>query len=122
MYKSVNGLVPTYISDLIPLSVGEISTYTLRNQKGITVPFCRTDISRKSISPSFVLAWHSLDIELHNSPPMASFKYKLTKHQNNSKVPTYYRAGNRYISVLHAIIRYNCSNLLSDLYINHCIT
>ena len=26
--QSVNGLVPKYISDLIPPSVGEISTYT----------------------------------------------------------------------------------------------
>ena len=31
MYKSINGPVPTYVSDLIPPSVGEISTYTLRN-------------------------------------------------------------------------------------------
>ena len=50
---------------------------------------------------------------------MAFFKYQLKKHQNSSEVPTHYRAGNRYISVLHARIRNNCSNLLSDLYINH---
>ena len=50
---------------------------------------------------------------------MASFKYQLKTHQNYSKVPTYYRAGNRYISVLHARIRNNCSNLFYDLYINH---
>ena len=50
---------------------------------------------------------------------MASFKYQRKKHQNNSEVPTYYRAGSRYISVLHAKIRNNCSNFLSDLYIKH---
>ena len=115
MYKSVNGLVPTYISDLIPHSVGEMSTYTLRNQNDITVPFCRTEISRKSFIPSSISAWNSLEIELRYSSSMASFKYQLEKHQNNSKVPTYYRAGNRYILVLHARIRNNCSNLISDL-------
>ena len=31
----------------------------------------------------------------------------------------YYRTGSRYLSVLHAKIRNNCSNLLSELYINH---
>ena len=98
MYKSVNGLVPTYISDLIPPSVGEISTYTLRNQNDITVPFFRTEISRKSYIPSSISVWNSLDIELRNSPSMESFKYQLKKHQNNSN---------------------NCSTLLSDLYINH---
>ena len=50
---------------------------------------------------------------------MASFKYQLKKHQISSEVPTHYRAGNRYISVLHARIRNNCRNLLSNLYINH---
>ena len=119
MYKSINGLVPTYVSDLIPPSVGEISTYTLRNQQNITVPLCRTEISRKSCIPSSISAWNSLDIELRNSPSLASFKYQLKKLQNNSSVPTYYRTGSRYLSVLHARIRYNCSNLLSDLYINH---
>ena len=119
MYKSINGLVPTYVSDLIPPSVGEISTYTLRNQQNITVPLCRTEISRKSCIPSSISAWNSLDIELRNSPSLAHFKYQLKKLQNNSSVPTYYRTGSRYFSVLHARIRNNCSNLLSDLYINH---
>ena len=77
MYKSVNDLAPTYISDLIPPSVGEISTYTLRNQNDITVPFCRTEISRESCIPSSISAWNSLDIELRNAPSMASFKYQL---------------------------------------------
>ena len=97
MYKSVNSLFPTYISDLIPSSVGEISTYTLRNQNDITVPFCRTEISRKSCIPSSISAWNSLDIELRNSPSMESYKYQLKKHQNNTNVPTYYRVGNRYV-------------------------
>ena len=80
---------------------------------------CRTEISRKSCIPSFISAWNSLDIELRNSPSPASFKCQLKKLENNSSVPTYYRTGSRYLSVLHARIRNNFSNLLSDLYINH---
>ena len=106
MYKSINGL-------------GEISTYILRNQHNFTVPFCRTEILRKLCIPSSISAWNSLDIELRNSPSLASFKYQLKKHQNNSSVPTYYRTGSRYLSVLHARVRNYCSNLPSDLYINH---
>ena len=75
MYKSINGLVPTYVSDLIPPLVGEISTYTLRNQHNITVPLYRIEISRKSCIPSPISAWNSLDIELCNSPSLVSFKY-----------------------------------------------
>ena len=46
VYRSVNGLVPSYVSDLIPPLVGEANAYNLRNNNNITVPFCRTEISR----------------------------------------------------------------------------
>ena len=49
MYKSVSDFVPTCVSELIPPTVGEISTYTLRNQHDITVPFCMTKSLRKSL-------------------------------------------------------------------------
>lgn len=121
MYKSVNGLVPTYISDLIPPSVRELNTYALRNQNDITVPFCRTEISRKSCIPSSIASWNSQSIDLRNSSSLASFKYQLKKQQNAPKVPSYYNVGNRYLSVLHARIRNFCSNLNSDLYANHLL-
>ena len=108
MYKSVNGLVPSYVSDLIPPLVGETNAYNLRNNNNITVPFCRTEISRKSCIPSSISAWNLLDTELRNSLSLSSFKYQLKKAQNNSIVPTYYKVGSRYISVLHARIRNNC--------------
>ena len=80
MYKSVNGLVPSYVSDLIPTLVGETNAYNLRNNNNITVPFCWTEISRKSCIPSSISAWNSLDIELRNSPSLSSFKYQLKKN------------------------------------------
>ena len=79
MYKSVKGLVPSYVSDLIHPLVGETNAYNLRNNNNITVPFCRTEISRKSCIPSSISAWNSLDIELRNSPSLSSFKYQLKK-------------------------------------------
>ena len=39
-------------------------------------------MSRKSSFPSSISAWNSLDIELRNSPSLASFKYQLKKLQN----------------------------------------
>ena len=80
MYKSVNGLVPSYA---IPPLVGETNAYNLRNNNNITVPFCRTEISRKSCIPSSISAWNSLDIELRNSPSLSSFKYQLKKKKKH---------------------------------------
>lgn len=104
---------------MIPPLVRETNSYALRNEHNIIVPFCRTEISRRSCIPSSISAWNSLDIEIRNSPSLANFKYRLKNQQNNSKVPVYYKSDNRYLSVLHARIRNNCSNLLSDLYLNH---
>ena len=119
MYKSVNGLVLSYISDLMPPPIHETTNYPLRDQNNITVPFCRTEIARKSCIPSSITLWNSLDEELRNSSTLASFKYQLKNLQNKSKVPHYYIVSNRYLSVLHARIRNNCSYLSSDLFMNH---
>ena len=87
MYRSVNGLVPTYISDITPPLVHETTDYPLRNQNNITIPFCRTEISRRSCIPSSITLWNALDEELRASPSLASFKYQLKKRQNNSMFP-----------------------------------
>ena len=118
MYKSVNGIVPPYISDIIPPLVRETTDYPLRNQNNIAVPFCRTEISRKSCIPSSITLWNALDEETRNSPSVSSFKYQLKNRQTNSKVPSFYLTGNRYFSVLHARLRNKCSNLNSDLFRN----
>ena len=52
IFKSVNGLVPSYVSELIHSSVSEITDYPLRNQNNVsTDPFCRTETARKSSEP-----------------------------------------------------------------------
>ena len=64
MYKSVNGQVPSYITDIIPPLVRETTNYPLRNQNNITVPFCRTELYRKSCIPSSISLWNNLDEKL----------------------------------------------------------
>ena len=59
MYKVNNGIVPSYIQDLIPPLVSEISNYPLRNNRNISVPFNRTSISQKSCIPSSIRLWNS---------------------------------------------------------------
>ena len=48
MYKVNNGLVPSYITDLFPPLVSEISGYPLRNSNNFSTPFTRTNISLRS--------------------------------------------------------------------------
>ena len=122
MYRSVNRLVPSYISDLIPPDVRETTNYPLRNQKNIVTPFCRTELLKRSCIPSAVNMWNSLDDSLRKKPSLNSFKYNI-KEQNSSVtkvlVPIYFKYGDRFLSVMHARITNKCSNLSHDLFINH---
>ena len=119
MYKVNNGIVPSYIQDLIPPLVSEISNYPLRNNRNISVPFNRTSISQKSCIPSSIRLWNSLEDDLKNLSTLQTFKKHITLSFNNSCVPSHFTIGNRYISILHARLRNNCSNLNNDLFRNH---
>ena len=46
MYNVNAGLVPSYILDLIPPLVSEILDYPLRNNRNISLPYSRTNISQ----------------------------------------------------------------------------
>ena len=73
MYKVSNQLVPSYISDIMPLLVSDISNYPLRNSS-YSVPFSRTEVSRRSCVPSSVSLWKSLDETVRN--PVQSIHLK----------------------------------------------
>ena len=122
MYRSAKLLVPSYIPDLTPPPpiVRETSNYSLRSRNDIATLVCRTELFRKSCIPSSEAMWNSLDDNLRNSSSSNAFKYNLKKYKFASvKVPIYYTYGDRYVSVLHARIRSNCSNFSHDLFINH---
>ena len=120
MYKVNNGIVPSYIQDLIPPLVSEISNYPLRNNRNISMPFNRTSISQKSCISSSIRLWNSLEDDLKNLSTLQTFKKKhITSSFNNSCVPSHFAIENRYISILHARLRNNCSNLNNDLFRNH---
>jgi hypothetical protein len=118
MYKIENNMTPSYIDDLIPPTVRDISNYPLRNQNNISSIATRTNLFQKSCIPSAIELWNSIDLSLRDISTLTSFKHKI-KQPFNEKVPTYYLNGNRYLSVIHARIRNNCSNLNGDLYNNH---
>lgn len=120
MYRASNSLVPAYISDLIPPLVRETTNYPLRNSNNISIPYTRTEISRKSCIPSSVLLWNTLDESVRSANTVTTFKNQVKQlYSNNRIVYPFFVKGDRYLSVLHARIRNNCSNLKNDLYFNH---
>ena len=122
MYKCSNNLVPDYISDIIPLRVGEITNYPIRNHQNLTNMYTRTEISRKSCIPSSVSYWNNnyLNNDIREIDTYLSFRNAFkNEFLCNANVPSYFMKGHRRLSVLHARIRNNCSDLKSDLFQNY---
>ena len=119
MYNVNAGLVPSYISDLIPPLISEISDYPLRNNRNISLPYNRTNISQKSFIPSSIRLWNGLEGDSKNVSNLTTFKKHVISKFNKSYILSYFTFEKRYISVLHAQLRNRCSNLNNDLYINH---
>jgi len=114
-------MTPSYITDLIPPTIGEINQYPLRNQDNIRIPPTRTVASKKSCIHSGIDMWNNLDQNLRNLESFSAFKNSLIKKSNSNatNVPSVYLSGQRYLSVLHARIRNYCSDLNYDLFSNH---
>ena len=63
--------------------------------------------------------WNNLDLTTCQTPTLSSFSYVLRAHVISTIVPIYYIQGNWKLSVLHARLRKQCSNLNFDFYDNH---
>ena len=111
--------MPSYIQDLIPPLVNEISNYQLRNNRNISVPLNRTSISQKPCIPSAIRLWNSLDDNLKDISTLPTFKKHIFSKLTIAHVPPYVTVGNRYMSVLHARLRNKCIGLNGDLFRNH---
>ena len=119
MYRATNDMVPTYISNLIPPTVGNSSQYNLRNSHNVMTPAAHTTTYQRSCIPSAINLWNNLDLEIRQMPSLSSFCYALKSQNLPDKVPQCYIKGNRKLSILHARIRNRCSDLYQDLVINH---
>ena len=119
MFKVSNNIVPHYIQELIPPLVGSRSQYQLRDSQDYENIHTRTNILQKSCIPSSISLWNNLEQVIRSSATYSLFKSKLSDKKRPFKISNIYCIGNRYISVLHARLRNNCSHLNEDLYMNY---
>ena len=95
------------------------TNYSFRNLDNITVPFCRKEPFRNSCITLSVSLWNNLDENIRNSSSFSSFKYEKKKKKKKKKNAitrqSTYVYCDRFLSVMHARIRNECSNLNSDL-------
>ena len=112
MYKIVNELTPTYLSELLPqrTNVGNAGMQ-LRSIKNdlIPIPFTRTETFSRSFFPNTIRLWNKLDKTIRDSQSLDSFKTAL-KGQKIDKNELFY-FGKRMPSIHHTRLRIGCSKL-----------
>ena len=92
----------------------------LRNRENVSNMYTRTEISYKLCIPSSISYWNNLQTDIKEANIYASFHQRLKPIiYDRIKVPIYFVEGNRKLSILHADIRTNCSDLKNDLFRNH---
>ena len=88
-----NGLSPPYLSDLVPTTVNNSSTYNLCNSNNIHQANAHTSLYYNSFLPSAVRDWNNISDEHRNVGSVLAFKNVLGG--DKSVVPKHYLFGNR---------------------------
>ena len=70
MYKIIKNETPSYLYDLLPSLVNDVSNYNLRNNTNYDLPFCRLCSYETSSFPSNPKLWNDLNIETRNIPTL----------------------------------------------------
>ncbi len=123
-------LVPKYLSDMVPGSVGDRVGYVLRNANRIDIPKTRLVPSYNSFIPKTVREWNSLIVlnndigtvghKLSNATTIESFKAIYKKEYYRSPNPLYkidHEGGN----IHHTRLRLGLSHLRAHLFRNNLI-
>ena len=118
-FKIKNNMVPDYQRDLFPGSA-ENPQYSLRQQNDcLTLPR-RTSLFERSFVSSVIQQWNTLSPVLRNIQSIGVFKRELLRSMFPTRtVPSHVMHGNRLLSIIHARLRNNCSDLKRDLCLNH---
>ena len=113
-FKMNHGLSPLYLSNLLPLHVGELSSYRLRNAENYVGIRANTRAYAESFLPSTLQAWNNLPEAFRSADTLGAFKHLLTL--DTPKVPAYYDCGDRLDQISHTRLRTECSSLNQHLF------
>ena len=105
--------------DLVPPTVQEITTYSLRNSGHIQNYRVNCNLFLDSFFPSTIRAWNSLPSEVQQASSVAAFKCRLNRDLHTP--PKYFNSGTRKSQILQASLRMGCSSLNSDLCRKHIV-
>ena len=104
----------------MPLPVGSVSRYDLRNSNNYVIPNCRLGMTKKSFFPLYYPELEQsksgkYKSEIRNSGNINIFKRKI--NMLLKKVPFYFGCCDRKLNIIHNRLRNMCSSLNADLHL-----
>ena len=79
--------------------VGNNSAYNLRNNENYATVARRLEIYSKSVIPSSIKVWNSLDLDTRNSQTLSAFKARLKIIFSRPQAPSYFLTGDRFLQI-----------------------
>jgi hypothetical protein len=122
MYNMYHGHAPSYLCDLLPPMVRDVTNYPVRNRNDYAVPRCRLSLYQSSFIPFVINFWNSLDNDTRNTRTSDSFKITLKSKVVLAKIQGHFLIGDRRHNILYARLRRSCSPLKYDLFRSNIIT
>ena len=102
-----HGHVPSYLSDLLPPLVRDVTNYPVRNRNDYNVPRCRLSLYQSSFIPSVINLWSSVDNETRNTRTFDTFKIDIKRKVVLSKIPGNFLVCDRWSNNLYTTLRHN---------------
>jgi len=99
MYKYKQGVLPNYLTPIMPQTVSSSTPYNLRIEK-ILRHLRRTELDLNSTIPSSVKHWNDLSPEIKNCTSLLSFKNKLNQMYLPPIVPKHFLFGERSVQII----------------------
>ena len=121
MYKIVNNLVNTYLSELFLENASSRSNRSSRANDNLIVLFARTERYKKSFLISSANLCNSLPITIRSCCSVASVKNRVIQRHNSITPNPLFYTGERLSAVLHTRLRLCNSTLNHDLYLKNCV-
>ena len=77
VYKSLNGLVPMYLSNILSRNSTRGTVYLRNSESDLRVPLFKTANGQKSFAYPGAHLWNNLESEVRKAPSLSAFKHRL---------------------------------------------
>ena len=98
IYKSLNGLTPTFLSNIFSRNSTRDTVYMRNSETDLQVPLFKTANGQNSFAYRGAHLWNSLESEVKKAPSVISFHFIYKKYRGNPSAVADFQGASRFTS------------------------